>query len=267
MKLYDELADWWPVFSDPAHYRAEVAHFGRVLRGSTRPAPRTLLELGSGGGNSALHLKKRFAMTLVDISPRMLRVSRKANPECEHVRGDIRTVRLGRTFDAVYVHDAICHMTTERDLKAVMRTAYEHCRPGGAALFVPDFVRETFEEGVDHGGSDSERGSVRFLQWIVDPNPRDNTYVVDFAILMRDRRGRVRVAHDRHLLGLFPRARWLRLLREVGFKPRVLSDSEIRDAFVALRPLSERSAAARRRRRVPAAASSSARGRPGTARP
>ena len=236
MKLYDELADWWPVFSDPAHYRAEVAHFERVLRGSTRPTPRTVLELGSGGGNSALHLKKRFAMTLVDISPRMLRVSRKANPECDHVRGDIRSVRLGRTFDAVYVHDAICHMTTERDLKAVMRTAFEHCRPGGVGLFVPDFVRETFEEGVDHGGSDSERGSVRFLQWIVDPNPRDNTYVVDFAVLMRGGRNQVRVAHDRHVLGLFARARWLKLLREVGFRPSMIRDSEVRDAFLARRP-------------------------------
>ena len=236
MKLYDELADWWPVFSDPAHYRREVAHFARVLRESARPSPRTLLELGSGGGNSALHLKKRFAMTLVDISPRMLRVSRRQNPECDHVRGDIRSVRLGKTFDAVYVHDAICHMTNERDLKAVMRTAFVHCRPGGAALLVPDFVRETFEEGVDHGGSDSGRGSVRFLQWIVDPDPRDTTYVVDFAVLLRGPRGRARVAHDRHVQGLFPRARWLGLLREVGFRPRVVRDPEVRDAFLARRP-------------------------------
>src|SRR5260370_768990 len=90
----------------------------------TRPtAPLTVLELGSGGGNSAFHLKAHFAMTLVDLSPRMLLVSRKLNPECEHIRGDIRTLRLGRTFDAVFVHDAICHMTTEPDLRAVLQTA------------------------------------------------------------------------------------------------------------------------------------------------
>lgn len=238
MKLYDELADWWPEFSDAEDYGREAVHFARVLRTSTRPAPRTLLELGSGGGSSALHLKKRFAMTLVDISPRMLTVSRKVNPECEHVRGDIRSVRLGRTFDAVYVHDAICHMTTEIDLQAVMRTAYEHCRPGGVALFVPDFVSETFEEGVDQGGSDSERGSVRFLQWIVDPDPSDSTYEVDFAILLRDRAGRARVEHDRHVLGLFRRAHWMRLLREVGFRPTVIRDAEVREAFLGRRSIS-----------------------------
>ena len=232
MKLYGQLADWWPVFSPSRAYRAEVAHFVRVLRRATRPPPRTVLELGSGGGNSASHLKAHFDMTLVDISPRMLRVSRRLNPECRHIKGDIRTVRLGRLFDAVYVHDAICHMTTEEDLLAVMRTAYEHCRPGGAALFVPDFVRETFVEGTDSGGGDSDRGSVRFLQWVVDPDPADTTYVVDFAILIRDPKGRARVEHDHHVQGLFRRALWLRLLREVGFKASVIRDRRVREAFL-----------------------------------
>jgi len=237
MKLYDELAEWWPVFSDPKEYRREAAHIARVLRKATSPAPRTVLELGSGGGNSAFHLKARFAMTLVDMSPQMLKVSRKLNPECKHVKGDIRTVRLGQTFDAVFVHDAICHMTTERDLRAVMQTAYEHCRPGGVALFVPDFVRETFVEGTDQGGSDTPGRKLRFLQWVFDPDPNDNTYLVDFAILLRNTKGDARVVHDRHVLGLFPRSRWLRLLREIGMKAVVVRDDDIREVFVGRRPM------------------------------
>jgi SAM-dependent methyltransferase len=235
MKLYDELAEWWPVFSDPAEYRREAAHFIRVIRRSTSPPARTVLELGSGGGNSAFHLKGHFTMTLVDMSPQMLAVSQKLNPKVEHIQGDIRTVRLQRTFDAIFVHDAICHMTTEADLRAVMQTAYEHCRPGGVALFVPDFVRETFVAGTDQGGNDSARGSLRFLQWIFDPDPSDTTYLVDFAIMLRDKTGEARVLHDRHLQGLFPRARWLRLLRDVGLKPSVVSGGEIRDLFLASR--------------------------------
>ncbi len=236
-KLYDELADWWPVFSDPREYRREAAYITRILRKATSPAPRTVLELGSGGGNSALHLKARFAMTLVDMSPQMLRVSRKLNPGCEHIQGDIRTLRLGRTFDAVFVHDAICHMTAESDLRAVMQTAYQHCRPGGVALFVPDFVRETFVAGTDQGGTDSPSRRLRFLQWIFDPDPNDTTYLVDFAILLRNQRGDVRVVHDRHILGLFPRTRWLRLLREVGFHAVVVRDDEMRELFFARRQL------------------------------
>jgi SAM-dependent methyltransferase len=217
MKLYGELSEWWPIFSTPEDYREEVDFFARALIESGDPVPKRVLELGSGGGNSAFHLKKRFAMTLVDLSPHMLAVSRALNPECEHVEGDMRTVRLGRTFDAVYVYDAICHMTTEADLRAVMQTAYQHLRPGGVALFVPDFVRETFVENTDHGGNDTDRGSVRFLQWTTDPDRGDTNYLVDFAILIRDLQGQTRLVHDRHVYGLFPRATWRRLLREVGF--------------------------------------------------
>ena len=238
MKLYGELSEWWPIFSTPQEYTEEADFFARALIESGDPAPKRVLELGSGGGNSAFHLKKRFAMTLVDLSPHMLAVSRALNPECEHIEGDIRTVRLGRTFDAVFVHDAICHMTTEADLRAVMQTAFEHLRPGGVALFVPDFVRETFVENTDHGGNDTDRGSVRFLQWTTDPDPRDTNYLVDFAILIRDLQGRTRLVHDRHVYGLFPRAAWRRLLRGVGFDLKTIKvalDDFGRDLFMGRR--------------------------------
>jgi trans-aconitate methyltransferase len=73
---------------------------------------REVLELGSGGGNNASHMKRAFAMILVEPSDGMREISRRLNPECEHRSGDMRTVRLDRTFDAVFVHDAIMYMTT-----------------------------------------------------------------------------------------------------------------------------------------------------------
>jgi len=238
MKLYSELAEWWPIFSAPEEYREEAAFFARVLGESSEPGPRRVLELGSGGGNNASHLKARFEMTLVDLSPQMLAVSKQLNPECEHLEGDIRTMRLGRTFDAVFVHDAICHMTTEADLRSVMETAFEHLRAGGVALFAPDFVRETFVEYTDHGGNDTDGGSVRYVQWTNDPDPSDTTYLVDFGILIRDRQGQMRVEHERHTYGLFARAQWLRLLRQVGFEMNTMNvvlDEFERDVFVGKR--------------------------------
>src|ERR1700683_702097 len=138
MKLYDELAEWWPLFSAPADYAEEAAFFAQVLNDSCKPPPRTVLELGSGGGNNALYLKSKFEMTLVDLSPQMLAVSRALNPECEHREGDMRSGNIGRRFVAVFVHDAMAYMTTTADLDAAIRTAYRHFRAGGVALFVPD---------------------------------------------------------------------------------------------------------------------------------
>ncbi len=237
MKLYDELAGWWHLISPPAEYAGEAASFAQVITDACKTPPRTVLELGSGGGNNAFHLKSKFEMTLVDLSPQMLAVSRALNPDCEHREGDMRTVSLGRTFDAVFVHDAIMYMTNEADLIAVMRNAYRHCRAGGVALFVPDCVRETFVGETSHQGHDGEDGrSVRYLEWTIDPDPIDTTFRTDYVIVLRDKSGDTRVVHDCHIEGLFPRAEWMHLLREAGFEPSILSDAWGREIFIAKRP-------------------------------
>ena len=116
MRLYGDLAPWFHLLTAPEDYAVEAARYERLILESL-PEAETLLELGSGGGNNASHLKRRFACTLSDLSPQMLTLSRELNPECEHVLGDMRTLRLGRTFDAVFVHDAVAYMTTESDLR------------------------------------------------------------------------------------------------------------------------------------------------------
>jgi len=128
------------------------------------------------------------------------------------------------------------YMTAEEDLRRAMETAFVHCRPGGAALFVPDYVRETFQPATDHGGHDGPTRSLRYLEWTWDPDPTDTQFIVDFAYLLREADGSVRAEHDCHICGLFSRETWLRLLREVGFVPRTVTDRWDRDVFLATRP-------------------------------
>jgi hypothetical protein len=245
--LYRELAAWWPVLSLPADYAEEADFYRQLLLHACpalgRLAAPTLLELGSGGGNNASHLKAHFRMTLVDRAAGMLAVSQALNPECEHIQGDMRSVRLERLFDAVFIHDAICYMTSEADLLQAMRTAFVHCKPGGVALFCPDVLRETFRQTTDHGGHDAPDGrSLRYLEWCWDPHPEDSSYCVDFAYLLREADGRVRAIYDRHFCGLFSRRDWLRLLAQAGFAgqaaPFVHSQVEAgaTDVFIGLKP-------------------------------
>jgi SAM-dependent methyltransferase len=221
-RLYTEFAEWWPLLSAPQDYAEEADFYQRALLEACEGPSHTLLELGSGGGNNASHLKARFQMTLVDRSPGMLAVSRALNPECEHVEGDMRTVRLERQFDCVFVHDAVVYMTSEQDLRNVIETARAHCRQGGAVVFAPDHVRENFKPSTDHGGHDDGVRGLRYLEWTWDPDPADTTYTVDYVYLLRDRDGSVRAEQDRHVEGLFSRSDWLRWLTDAGFRTRVL---------------------------------------------
>ena len=184
-RFYSDLASWWPLISAPEEYAEEAAFAASLLRMSSPPT-RTVLELGSGGGNNAFHLKREFEMCLVDLSEDMLAVSRQLNPDCEHLQGDMRTLHLGRSFDAVFVHDAIDYMTTEADLRQAVATAYEHCRVGGVAVLVPDNIAENFEPDTDHGGHDAPDGrGARYLSWSTDPDPDDTYTRADYAFLLR----------------------------------------------------------------------------------
>jgi SAM-dependent methyltransferase len=234
--LYEDLAAWWPLLSPSTEYEGEAADLLPRLGIAVDSRPATLLELGAGGGSLASHLKRHFRLTLTDKAPAMLAVSRELNPECEHLVGDMRSLRLERHFDAVLIHDAITYATDPAAVRATLHTAAIHCRPGGTVAVLPDYVRETFAPETDHGGHDAADGrGLRYLEWTWDPDPADDTYTVDYAFLLRAADGSVTVKHDRHVEGLFARARWLQWLAEAGLSARSEKDPWGRDVFIGTR--------------------------------
>jgi len=241
--MYLDLADWYLLLTAAGDYAEEAEFYLRTLTEVAGFTPGTLLELGAGAGNNAWHYKRAIArVTLTDLSPRMVNLSEAQDPECEHVVGDMRRLRLGSQFDAVFAHDAISYLTTEHDLRQALETAYVHCRSGGVALFAPDAIRENFAAETEHGGHDGNDGrALRYLEWTFDPDPLDNTYLTDYACLLHVEGEPPRTILDRHEMGLFAAADWLRLLTEVGFKAemRPFRHSEVErllHVFVAVRP-------------------------------
>ena len=157
--------------------RGEAAFYQQTLLDACTRPPRTMLELGSGGGNNASFLKSRFDMVLVDPSPGMLAVSRSLNPVCEHVEGDMRNgparppVRLRLRPRCGLLHDDRGGSAGgHRDgVRALRGRAAPRCS-------VPDHVRENFQASTDHGGHDGTDRSLRYLEWTWDPDPADSTY-------------------------------------------------------------------------------------------
>jgi SAM-dependent methyltransferase len=249
-RLYGELVDWYRLIDPPADHddEARVFHaaFERCFQGESTleqgaraSRPQTLLELGAGAGHNALHLKAHYRCTLVDLSPEMLALSRALNPECEHIVSDMRTLRLGRRFDLALIHDAIVYMTSDADLTAAVRTAYEHLAPGGVAIIAPDCLRETFEENTETEQASEGTRTVTTLMWDWDPDPTDDTFTTEYVFVMRDGL-RVESVHDRHVTGMFSLATWRRILEGVGFAlellARPLGDGRNDEVFLCRKP-------------------------------
>ena len=235
-RRYADLAAFWPVLSPPAAYAEEARTLLPWLLSAADAPPATLLELGAGAGGLASHFTPRLSVVLSDRSDDMLAVSRALNPSCEHVAGDMRTLRLGRTFDLVLVHDAVMYATVPDDARATLVTAATHCRSGGGVMVVPDFVAETFEPDENEGEGRAADG--RWLHYVErkrPPAPGDAWYEMTWDFTLHEAGGAVHRWTERERYGLFPRHSWLVWLDAADLDAAVQVDPWGRDVFVGRR--------------------------------
>lgn len=221
-RLYTDLAWLWPMWGDPDDEYADYCRHvtGLIERHAEQPAG-TLLNIGCGGGKNVFNLKGRFSVTGVDLSPTMLAQAGVLNPESTFVHGDMRTFRLGRTFDAVLMDDAISYMTCLTDLEAAFRTASAHLSPGGVLVATPDVTAETFRQNrtvATPGRRTDTRAELEvvFVENAYDPDPADEHYEMTILYLIRDQ-GRLGIETDHWRMGLFTLDTWRRVLRDAGF--------------------------------------------------
>lgn len=217
--LYTDLAWLWPMWGDAATEYADYCQYvtGRVRQCATSGAT-TLLDIGCGGGKNVLNLKREFHVTGLDLSPAMLVQAKELNPDCAFVEGDMRDFRLGQTFDAILMDDAISYMNCRADFEAAFRTAYVHLNAGGVLVATADVTTETFQQNKTTTTSATRDGlDVVFVENVYDPDPTDEQYETTILYLIREQ-GRLRIETDHWTLGIFALDTWREVLREVGFE-------------------------------------------------
>ena len=215
------MAYLWPIISPPEEYGSEAAFFGDVIREELGPGRHKLLELGVGGGHNLSHLTDDFDCTAVDLSPDMLALSKGLNPGVEHHVGDMRNIRLERTFDTVLVHDSASYLLTEQDLTETFATAAAHLRPGGVLMVAPDWFQETFPDGWVYNW-DRQQGDieVNIQEVMVDPDPSDTQVESTYTYTIK-KAGVTTVEVDTHITGLFSIQTWSDLMGQAGFRVEV----------------------------------------------
>lgn len=235
-RLYKDLAKYFPIITPPEDYIEEGEYFAQVIKNTTASEATTLLDLGCGAGNDDFSLKKHFEITAVDVSPDMLKLAKKLNPEVKYRKGDMRFVRLGKKFDAVTIFDSINYMVTKDDLRAVFETAYEHLKPGGILVTIAEETPDRFIQNKTKCTVQSQGNTqVSFIENYFDPDLQDTSYEATFIFLIREK-GKLRIETDRHICGIFPLETWIDLLQETGFKVHKL-DFNVSDPEAQTYPL------------------------------
>jgi SAM-dependent methyltransferase len=112
---------------------ANLAHTVARVVSSLGVTVRTVLDLGCGTGRdlAAFTGAYQWAGVGVDLQPALLTHGRTVRPGLDLRVGDLRTVRLGRTFDLITcLGNVLAYLHTDAELHAAAATFAAHAQPG-----------------------------------------------------------------------------------------------------------------------------------------
>lgn len=225
MKIFGDYARYYNLLYADKPYEDECRFILKVLaRHACQPA--SVLDLGCGTG-SHLHVLAAQGISAqgVDMSETMLalaearRSEKAANPAFS--LGDVRSVRLGRVFDAVTsLFHVMSYQRSEEDALALMRTAHGHLTPGG--LFFFDFWHGP---GVLADPPAIRQKKLENDEIIVERHSRpehrssDKEVDVHFDIRLTDKKnGQTSLLHETHAMRYWFAPELRRLAEETGFR-------------------------------------------------
>lgn len=246
-KAYTDLAWVDTIVSSPEEVEKETELYSKTIKEYSKIETRTLLHLACGAGMNDYTFKKHFKVTGVDISREMLSLARKLNPEIEYIEGDMRTVELGKNFDAVAIPDSIDYMRTKDELRKTIKTANKHLNPGGILLIVAH-PKETFQENnFVYTGKKGDIDITVFENNYITRN-KETGYEAAVIYLVRNKE-KLKTYIDIHKLGLFDKKTWFSLLKEEGFEIKETKEEHFYDehmleegeyishVFICIKPL------------------------------
>ena len=219
--MFYELARFYDSFLADKDYVAEVRRLVALARRWGPPAGKTWLDVACGTGRHLEILRRKYSVMGVDASAAMLRHARHRLTGVRLVRADMRTFRLGRTFDVVTcLFGAIGHLDTERDVRRAFRSFVRHLNPGGVLIVEPWIDPQDF-----HGGYlylMQHQDPKRLLVRASSSSRRGNRSVLEIDYLVGTPGKGIRHFHEVDVGLMVPRVRLEKIAREAGLRTRFL---------------------------------------------
>jgi SAM-dependent methyltransferase len=241
MPVFGAYSRYYNLLYRDKDYAAE-AEYVIALVNKHLPAARSLLDLGCGTGQHDLLLARNgYEIAGVDLSEEMLAVARSQLEELnsrplpgvaphQHAprrlslnfqQGDIRTIRLGRSFDTVIaLFHVMSYQASNDDLRAAFATARTHLNPGGVFIFDCWYGPAVLTQRPEVRVKRLEDEAMSITR-IADPTMHPNANLVDvnYQVLIRDKAtGAVEEMHETHRMRYLFQPEVETFLREAGMR-------------------------------------------------
>ncbi|MFH1079349.1 MAG: class I SAM-dependent methyltransferase [Pseudomonadota bacterium] len=193
--VFADYARYYDLLYRDKDYATEAEYVAGLIR-RFHPSARSILELGSGTGiHASLLAEKGFAVHGIERSQEMLARSlaltermKTGQGQLTFSPGDIRDVRLNKSFDAVIaLFHVISYQTTNEDVTAAFETARHHLKPGGVFIFDVWYGPAVLAERPDiriKRIADEKTEITRLAEPVLHPN--ENRVDVHYHVFVRD---------------------------------------------------------------------------------
>jgi len=205
------------IYSRFKDYRAESAALAKLVR-ERHPGAHTMLDVGCGTGEHALHLTQEFGYRVdgLDLEPGFVDLARSKVSGGRFWQADMSDFRLDARYDVVAcLFSAIGYLRSVRALRQALRCFRAHLNGGGLVIVEPWFEPQQWHPGkVLHVLAETADGLVCRVS---HSGQRGKISLVDFHYLVADASG-VRHLSERHRLRLFTRQEMLEAFAAAGLE-------------------------------------------------
>ncbi|EAW37237.1 class I SAM-dependent methyltransferase [Lyngbya sp. PCC 8106] len=128
MAVYDSINEAYDLVYTDVHKK--VPFVVDILR---KYQAQEILELGCGSGLFTIPLKQQgLSIEGLEISPEMIKVTQKKEPELKLHQGDMRSYHLQKTFDAILIlSSTLVLLQNHEEINQCLQRSYEQLKPGG----------------------------------------------------------------------------------------------------------------------------------------
>jgi SAM-dependent methyltransferase len=142
MKVFSKgFANQYDYINKDKNYVIECDLLEEIFRRYGQGEIKTIVDFGCGSGSHLIPLFHRGYKAIgVDLSEEMLQVARRKalqeNATIDWIKGDIRSVNVGISFDAgLFMFAVLGYMLSNEDIIAALTNARRHIRIGGLLIF------------------------------------------------------------------------------------------------------------------------------------
>lgn len=227
--LYNKFSKYYDIIYSKKKYYDEVLFINYLVKKNFLNNKKfSLLEFASGtGSHSVYFINLGYKVIGVDISKDMVKLASNKCPEAKYICHDMINFTSNNNFDVItLLFTSINYCITKKQLVVLFKNVFQLLKEKGVFIFDLGLTHIYRKSGSDifmENYISKDLDIARISQWKPITLNRSK-FEVTYTTIIKNKKGIIDFASDKHLLGAYSVTYISNLLKEIGFREVNLFD-------------------------------------------